>query len=59
MNLSDFDHPIVFLLVVSLGVAAVWAIISWALISTGFTGPLGLFKGGIMPPAANGGLNST
>lgn len=52
VNASDFDHPIIFLIVISLGVAAVWAIISWGLVKAGWTGPLGLFKGGVMmsPP---------
>lgn len=46
---KDFDHPIVFLFVIAVGVAAVWGIISWGLVSLGWTGPLGLFKGGIAP----------
>lgn len=48
MKLNDFDQPIIFLLVISLGVAAVWAILGWILLSVGWTGPLGLFKGGVM-----------
>lgn len=45
-KLEKLDHPLVFLLTISLGVAAVWAFISWGLASLGWTGPLGLFKGG-------------
>jgi hypothetical protein len=54
LKASDFDHPIIFLLTISLGVAAVWALISWILISVGATGPLGLFKGGVIQ-IGNGG----
>lgn len=55
MAASDFDHPIIFLFVIAIGVAAVWAIISWGLIKLGWTGPLGLFKGGVVmtPPHSN------
>lgn len=55
MKLNDFDQPIVFLLVISLGVAAVWAILGWILLSVGWTGPLGLFKGGVMVSQPQGG----
>lgn len=55
MKASDFDHPIVFLFVIALGVAAIWALLSWALVTIGWTGPLGLFKGGIMQ-TGNGGM---
>jgi len=56
MAASDFDHPIIFLFVIAIGVAAVWAIISWGLITLGWTGPLGLFKGGVVmtPQHSNG-----
>lgn len=52
MHAEDFDHPIIFLLVITLGVIAMSSIISWGLVKAGWTGPLGLFKGGVMmaPP---------
>jgi len=56
MKKEDFDQPIIFLLVLSVGVAAMWAIISWGLITLGWTGPLGLFKGGVVVTGnGNGG----
>lgn len=45
---SDFDHPIIFLFVMTVGVFAMAGIISWGLASVGMTGPLGLFKGGVV-----------
>ena len=48
MKATDFDHPLIFLFVIAVGVAAMWAVISWGLIKLGWTGPLGLFKQGIM-----------
>ena len=54
MKPSDFDHPIVFLFVISIGVAAVWALLGWLLLSIGWTGPLGLFKGGVITTHSGG-----
>jgi len=45
---ADFDHPLIFLFVMAVGIAAMWAVISWGLIKLGWTGPLGLFKGGVV-----------
>lgn len=53
---KDFDHPIVFLFVIAVGVAAVWSIISWGLVKAGWTGPLGLFKGGIVSNQPSQGM---
>lgn len=47
-KLEDFDHPLIFLLVISIGVIGVTAIISWIFSSLGWTGPLGLVKGGVV-----------
>lgn len=47
-NLEKLDHPLVFLFTISIGVAAMWALIGWALASLGWTGPLGIFKGGVV-----------
>ena len=46
MSLEKLDHPLVFLFTISIGVAAMWAIFSIILVKLGWTGPLGLFKGG-------------
>lgn len=48
MKASDFDHPVVFLLVITIGVIAVQALLGWAFASLGWTGPLGLVKQGVM-----------
>lgn len=47
MKLSELDHPLVFLFVMTLGVFAMAGLISWGLSSIGWTGPLGVFKGGV------------
>jgi hypothetical protein len=53
---TDFDQPLIFLIVIAIGVAAIWGIISWGLITLGWTGPLGLFKGGVVVTSdGNGG----
>lgn len=46
--MEHFDHPLVFLVVITLGVIAMMAIISWGLSAAHLTGPLGLFKGGVV-----------
>ncbi len=46
MKPSDFDHPLIFLFTVSVGVVAFIALFSWFFASVGWTGPLGLVKGG-------------
>jgi len=46
MAAKDFDHPLVFLLVITAGVWAITALAAWAFMSLGWTGPLGLVKGG-------------
>jgi hypothetical protein len=47
MKPQDFDHPIVFLGTISIGVIGVIAILSWLFASLGWSGPLGLVKGGV------------
>jgi hypothetical protein len=46
-SLEKLDHPIMFLFTISIGVAAMWAVIGYGLVKLGWTGPLGLFKGGV------------
>lgn len=54
---EDFDHPIIFLLTVTMGVVAMIAIISWGAASMGYTGLLSLLKGGVMQN--DGSMNAT
>lgn len=49
--LEKLDHPLVFLLTITLGVIGVTALLSWLFASLKWTGPLGLVKGGVV---ANG-----
>jgi hypothetical protein len=46
-KLEDFDHPLVFLVVISIGVIGISAFMGWVFSSLGWTGPLGLVKGGV------------
>lgn len=46
MKASNFDHPLIFLLVITMGVVALMALGSWGARNLGWTGPLGLLKGG-------------
>jgi hypothetical protein len=55
MKVEDFNQPIIFLLVITVGVVAMMSIISWILASLGWTGPLGIFKGGVMMGNSNAG----
>jgi hypothetical protein len=47
-KLEKLDHPLVFLFTMTIGVFAMAGLISWGLSSVGLTGPLGLFKGGVV-----------
>lgn len=44
---EKFDQPIIFLFSVTLGVVGIIALLSWVFASLGWTGPLGLLKGGV------------
>lgn len=48
MKLEKYDQPIVFLIIVTLGVIAMMSLLSWAFASLGWTGPLSLVKGGVV-----------
>jgi hypothetical protein len=45
---EDFDHPIVYVLTITMCVIGVTALMSWGFSSLGWTGPLGLLKGGVV-----------
>jgi hypothetical protein len=44
--LEQMDKPVIFLLIVTFGVIAVSALLSWAFAGLKWTGPLSLVKGG-------------
>lgn len=46
--MEKLDHPLVFLLVMTIGVFAMASVISYILVMLGWTGPLGIFKGGVV-----------
>jgi hypothetical protein len=48
MKATDFDQPIVFAFAVFFVVVGLTAVMSWFFASMGWTGPLGLLKGGVM-----------
>lgn len=45
-SLEKLDQPLVFLLVITMGVIAMMALLSWLFASLGWTGPLSLVKQG-------------
>lgn len=45
--MEKYDHPLLFLFTVTLGVIGFTAVLSWLFASTKMTGPLGLVKGGV------------
>lgn len=47
MKLTDFDQPLVFAFAITFTVVGMMAILSWGFRSLGWTGPLGLIKGGV------------
>jgi hypothetical protein len=47
MSPGDFDQPLVFAFSVTFVVIGMLAILSWLFSSLGWTGPLGLVKGGV------------
>lgn len=46
-DLGKYDQPLVFLVVVTMGVVAMMALFAWGFSSLGWTGPLSLIKGGV------------
>lgn len=49
MDIKEFDHPLLFLLIMTLGVVGTIAVLSYVAQSMGLTGLLGLLKGGVAP----------
>lgn len=47
-KLEKLDQPILFAFTITLIVLGMGALLSWAFASLGWTGPLGLVKGGVM-----------
>lgn len=47
-DLKDFDQPIVFAFAITFVVVGMFALLSWVFAGLGWTGPLGLFKGGVI-----------
>jgi hypothetical protein len=47
-DVGKLDKPIVFLLVITLGVIAMMAFLSWGFSALGWSGPLSLVKQGAM-----------
>jgi hypothetical protein len=53
VKLKDWDHPVLLLFFVTLGVIATTSILSAVAQHFGWTGLLGLLKGGVAPQAQN------
>jgi hypothetical protein len=47
-DLGQYDQPLVFAFAVTFTVIGMMALLSWVFTSLGWTGPLGLVKGGVM-----------
>lgn len=47
MKLTDLDQPLVFAFAITFTVVGMMALGSWLFASAGWTGPLGLMKGGV------------
>lgn len=47
-DLGQYDQPLVFAFAITFTVIGMMALLSWAFASLGWTGPLGLVKGGVM-----------
>lgn len=47
MKSEDFNHPLIFLLVLTIGVIGVSSFLGWLFAALNWTGPMGLVKGGV------------
>jgi len=57
-GIKSFDQPLILLFAVTLGVFGLAAVLSWFFASLGWSGPLGLLKGGVMSNTGSGGIHS-
>jgi hypothetical protein len=48
MSIKNLDQPLVFAFAITFTVIGVTALLSWGFHSLGWSGPLGLVKGGVM-----------
>lgn len=55
-DVKAFDHPVLLLLFLTLGVVATIALLSWVAGMFGLTGLMSLLKGGVSP---SGNINRT
>lgn len=49
MDIKDFDHPVLLLFFLAIGVVGVIGVLSYVAQRAGLTGLLGLLKGGVAP----------
>jgi hypothetical protein len=49
LDIKDFDHPVLLLFFITLGVVGTIGLFSYIAQSMGMTGLLGLLKGGVAP----------
>lgn len=47
-KLENYDQPLIFAFAITFTVIGMMALLSWVFTSLGWTGPLGLVKGGVM-----------
>lgn len=47
-KLETYDQPLIFAFAITFTVIGMMALLSWVFTSLGWTGPLGLVKGGVM-----------
>jgi hypothetical protein len=47
-KLENYDQPLIFAFAITFTVIGMMALLSWIFTSLGWTGPLGLVKGGVM-----------
>jgi hypothetical protein len=48
VELAKLDQPLVFAFAITFTVVGMMAVLSWLFMSLGWSGPLGLLKGGVM-----------
>jgi hypothetical protein len=48
LDAATFDQPLVFALAITMTVLGMMALLSWFFATMGWTGPLGLVKGGVV-----------